>query len=212
MLQKLAGEELIEFLFNVMNKESLVYWLEYKNDEDFDTMQYGSIAGGSALKYIIYKRKVDQRWVTGPAKDELETEVAIRRGEEIRNAILSGADFIRDLRVSNQNDYTRLQSLLDEHNIGHYGWIHKYYHMLYPDRISPYHSKRYQQHTLLCLNSKPAGEQLYLLTGQIMQLFSELNLQSCQIMRALVALYLRTSRELLSHRNETERSRRVSVE
>lgn len=188
VLQNLTGEDLIESIFNTMNKESLAYWLEYKNDDSFDTMQYGSVSGGGAHKYIIYKRKVDQRWVTG-AKEELEVGEAIRRGEEIRNAILHGADFIRDLQVNGQDDYHQLQLRLDNLKIGQYGWIHKYYHMLYPDRICPYHSTRYQQHTLYCLGIKPESDQLYLLTGQITRLLRELPMRSCHAMRALVELY-----------------------
>ena len=35
VLRSLKGEDLIETIFNVMNKESLTYWLEYKRDDTF---------------------------------------------------------------------------------------------------------------------------------------------------------------------------------
>jgi len=37
------------------NRDSLVYWLEFKDDEEFPA-SFGSIAGGSALKFGIYRR------------------------------------------------------------------------------------------------------------------------------------------------------------
>jgi hypothetical protein len=33
------------------NRESLVYWLEFKNDDEFPGQMFGSIAGGSAHKF-----------------------------------------------------------------------------------------------------------------------------------------------------------------
>ena len=30
------------------NYDSLVYWLEFKNDDEFPTRQFGSIGGGTA--------------------------------------------------------------------------------------------------------------------------------------------------------------------
>ncbi|WP_209121159.1 hypothetical protein [Alkalihalobacillus sp. BA299] len=55
-LKELQGEGLLEALSNLGNRDSLVYWLEFKNDEQFQTTTYGSISGGSAFKYIMFKR------------------------------------------------------------------------------------------------------------------------------------------------------------
>ena len=45
------------------NKDSLVYWLEFKNDDEFPTPEFGSIAGGSALKFTIFYRKESGSWM-----------------------------------------------------------------------------------------------------------------------------------------------------
>src|SRR5437870_4997777 len=37
------------------NKDSLAYWLEFKNDEEFPGPRFGSIAGGSAFKFGIFQ-------------------------------------------------------------------------------------------------------------------------------------------------------------
>jgi 5-methylcytosine-specific restriction enzyme B len=46
------------------NRDSLVIWLEFKNDEEFPAI-FGSIAGGSALKFGIYRSKETGAWMTG---------------------------------------------------------------------------------------------------------------------------------------------------
>ena len=48
-LAGLDGEPLLTLMHDQNNKGSLVYWLEFKNDEEFKTRKFGSIAGGSAL-------------------------------------------------------------------------------------------------------------------------------------------------------------------
>ena len=48
------------------SKESLVYWLEFKNDDEFAGPTSGSISGGSAHKFGLFRRKdTGQREVGG---------------------------------------------------------------------------------------------------------------------------------------------------
>ena len=196
VLHGLNGEELIETMFNVMNRDGLNYWLEFKKDELFNTLLYGGIAGGNALKYIIYKRKENQKWITGTGtkQEELSLSEAIKKGSEIRDAILRGVDLIDKLNNPNETDYVRLQEQLDkepEYKVGQYGWIHKYYHMLYPDLIDTYHSTQFQQHALLCSGVKPYPQKglLYPLTGQVMKIIHELSIPTCHATYAMGSLY-----------------------
>jgi 5-methylcytosine-specific restriction enzyme B len=55
-LSKLEGEDLLNAIHAHGNRDSLVYWLEFKNDEEFPGI-FGSIAGGSALKFGIFATK-----------------------------------------------------------------------------------------------------------------------------------------------------------
>src|SRR5437868_4014245 len=55
VLKKLDGEELLNLIHARPSKDSLVYWLEFKNDDEFPA-KFGSIAGGSALKFGLYWR------------------------------------------------------------------------------------------------------------------------------------------------------------
>jgi len=46
VLKTMDGEALLSFMHDHQRKDSLVYWLEWKNDEEFQTRRLGSIAGG----------------------------------------------------------------------------------------------------------------------------------------------------------------------
>jgi len=56
-LQSLDGEALLNIMHAHGSQDSLVYWLEFKSDPEFPTRQFGSISGGSALKFGFYKNK-----------------------------------------------------------------------------------------------------------------------------------------------------------
>ena len=68
VLARLDGEELLETMHAHGNKDSLVYWLEFKNDEEFPA-HFGSISGGSAFKFGIFRRKETGTWVTARRAD-----------------------------------------------------------------------------------------------------------------------------------------------
>src|SRR6266404_7250128 len=56
-LASLDGTSLLETMHAHGNRDSLVYWLEFKNDDEFPAPRFGSIAGGSAFKFGIFRRK-----------------------------------------------------------------------------------------------------------------------------------------------------------
>lgn len=45
---------------------SLDYWLEFKKDDEFETLFFGGIVGGSAFKFGIH-RDESSNWKTGTA-------------------------------------------------------------------------------------------------------------------------------------------------
>ena len=55
--QLTSAQESLDELMNMNNQESMVYWLEFKNDEEFKTSVLGGIQGGSAGKYTIQKTR-----------------------------------------------------------------------------------------------------------------------------------------------------------
>ena len=55
-LKELDGDALLDTMHS-LKVDGMMYWLEFKNDEEFATPVFGSIGGGSALKYGFYQRK-----------------------------------------------------------------------------------------------------------------------------------------------------------
>ena len=67
-LQDLDREALLEKIHGRGgSRDSLVYWLEFKDDEELPA-RFGSISGGSALKFGIYYRGETQTWRTGSSR------------------------------------------------------------------------------------------------------------------------------------------------
>src|SRR5699024_4073336 len=56
-LERMSPQETLNELMNMNNQESMIYWLEFKNDEEFKTGLLGGIQGGSAGKYTMFHSK-----------------------------------------------------------------------------------------------------------------------------------------------------------
>ena len=84
VLAGLDGEPLLTLMHDHGNRDSLVYWLEFKNDEEFDTRSFGSIAGGSALKFRIFRRKESGNWQAGGEKGNQPKDITKEEAIEYR--------------------------------------------------------------------------------------------------------------------------------
>lgn len=197
-LKSLDGEQIIDTIFHIGNREGLTYWLEFKNDDEFKTNSnsYGSIAGGSSFKYVMFKRNSDGKWVTGNPQNPtvLSIDEAVELGCELRNALVAGADLINDFpKNASIQEYIELQKQLENvliSNMYSLGWVHKYYHMLYPHKIDSFHNTKWQKHVLICCNIKPEEEdKLYTLSGQLMQVVKQTELSSSYVMNSMVNLF-----------------------
>lgn len=194
VLKTLDGELLLNTLFNLGNRDSLVYWLEFKNDDDFQTTIYGSISGGSAYKFIIFRRSSDGVWVTGSGQkpEELTLEEAIHKARRVRDNLVAGAEMIEEI-VGNDNvsesDYIFLQKEFNEkldYNMQNLGWVHKYYHMIFPDLIDDFHNKDWQKNALIKLQKKPSTpEGLYSMSGQLILLSRKLGIYVAQFSQSI---------------------------
>lgn len=199
-LKNLDGELLLETMFNIGNRSGLFYWLEFKNDDEFNTFEFGSIAGGSAFKYIMYKRNADGKWVTGNPQNPtiLSTEQAIELGREIRNTLIAGAIEIKSLENNtDEGKYAHLvlsqQETLNvkstNTDMSRLGWVHKYYHMIFPQLIDDFHSTKWQRHGLICCEIKPEFDSLYGMAGQYIKLSKECGLPVNYVTTAIGELF-----------------------
>jgi 5-methylcytosine-specific restriction enzyme B len=189
-LAGLDGEELLEYMHNSTNHDSLVYWLEFKNDDELPN-RFGSIAGGSALKFGIYRRRETGGWVTGsPQKQvQLTVEQAILVARKHREQLLEGAKLLEKLpREANHSQYISLQGEMDQliPDICDTAWGHKYFHMLFPDKLEDFHSAYYQRFHLIKMMQIPVAPQgRFAISGQFMEIARELGMHINNFTRIL---------------------------
>jgi 5-methylcytosine-specific restriction protein B len=180
-LQGLDGEALLTAVHDHTNRDSLVYWLEFKDDDEFPA-RFGSIAGGNALKFGIYRRKETGAWMTGSSQKqrEIASEEAVQITRSHREQLLRGADLLESLPPSADDAaYQRLQDELDRvaPDVSRIAWGHKYLSLLYPDKLDNYHVEGYQRFYLIkLLQTPPASEGRYLCAGRYVAIAEELGL------------------------------------
>lgn len=102
-LRKLDGEQLLATMQGRQgNKSSLVYWLEFKDDDELPRI-FGSIAGGSPLKFGIYQSNDTGEWITGVSRNQrvcLSRRSRRVRANAARPASSGGRSFARSRPVA----------------------------------------------------------------------------------------------------------------
>jgi 5-methylcytosine-specific restriction protein B len=168
------------------NKDSLVYWLEFKNDDELpDT--FGSIAGGSALKFGIYRRRETSAWMTGHpfAQTELSVDEAVAVAERHRDQLVAASRILTDLpQAAADGDYATLQRRLDDAapDICDTAWGHKYLSLLHPDKVDTFHSDAYQRFNLACmLQVPPETKGRFAPAGRFVAAAAELRMPMCHL-------------------------------
>jgi len=163
VLAGLDGEALLKAMHGRREGEPrcLMYWLEFKNDEEFPGSRYGGIGGGAATKFGVYQRQSDGAWATGgPTTTKvIETSEAIAIARKQRDELLAGVEVLRVLPQDDISDATyaglqaRMQAAAPE--LHRSGWAHKYWFLCAPDRLDDFHSPRWQRFHLFKLLQMP---------------------------------------------------------
>lgn len=169
-LESLSDSELLEYIFysDGDNSESLCYWIE-RNPQCREF--FGSISGGSAYKFGLFKKKDTGVWRSGSANNskELSDEEALQLGKSIRDALVNGSRLISEANPQTLEEYEKLDDDL-KGLIGdqfyNMAWFHKYYAITTGDILSCYHNDAWKYHILYALLIKPS-EKSYARCGQI---------------------------------------------
>ena len=170
-LENLDGEALLETMHGQGNKESLAYWLEFKNDEEFPAA-FGSIAGGAAFKFGLFRKKETGIWMTGsPQKPvELSIEQAIAKARLHRDQLIAGTHLLANLPINGTDaDYEQLQQEMNRlaPDVSDLAWGHKYFSLLFPEKLDDYHNPEYQRfHLIKLLQLPPQAEGRYVAAGR----------------------------------------------
>jgi 5-methylcytosine-specific restriction enzyme B len=189
-LDRLEGEELLEAVHNHSNRDSLVYWLEFKNDDEFPAV-FGSISGGSALKFGLYRRKETGAWMTGRSVDQKEvtTAEAIKIAGKHRDQLVRGTKLLDEMPAeASQQDYVELQTAMDQEatDVSRAAWGHKYFHLMHPERLDDFHVTHFQQYFLVKLLLRPPdGDKRYVFGAFYAALREELGMPMTHLTRAL---------------------------
>jgi 5-methylcytosine-specific restriction protein B len=183
MLQSLDGTALLETMHahRSDNRNSLVYWLEFKNDDEFPAI-FGSIAGGSALKFGIYQRKETGTWMTGSPTNqrELTIDEAVEEARKHREQLVRGCELLESLPLqASDENYRQLQEEMNRlaPDVSTKAWGHKYFSLIYPDKLDDYHVEDYQRfHLIKLLQLPPEGQGRYLAAGRYVAIAHELEM------------------------------------
>ncbi len=181
-LSRLDDTSLLDRLHQA-NKDSLVYWLEFKNDDEFPTSRFGSIAGGSALKFTIFYRRETGSWMgrsTNRAPVEITKDAALKWARKHRDQLLAGVELLRKLPArASDADYEQLQKDMDDvaPDVSNLAWGHKYFSLLFPDKLDDYHNADLQRfHLIKLLQVPPDKPGRYVLAGWYVDLAGQLGL------------------------------------
>ena len=170
VLSALTDDNLLQSIFYTSgdNSDALCYWLEAKKEYRY---LFGGIAGGSAFKFALFQKKETGNWTTGsPQKpQELSDEEALELGKQIRDKLVAGANLIQSAELHSIEDYEQLDEDI-RNTIGdqlyNLTWVHKYFELICPDKLSGFHSADWQCHALRCLKIRPS-DKYYVRSGQL---------------------------------------------
>lgn len=164
-LKSMDGEVLLVQMHGLYrdNRNTMVYWLEFKDDEEFPYI-FGSISGGSSLKYGVYPSAETGQWMARgegnkPAPVSLEQAIAIAR--QHRDQLLAGCALLADLPTdADDAAYLRLQASMNRAapDVSATAWGHKYFSLISPEKLDNYHVERYQRFHLVRLLQQPPEE------------------------------------------------------
>jgi len=180
-LKELDGDALLDTMHS-LKSDGMLYWLEFKNDEEFPTPVFGSIHGGSALKYGFYQRKETGVWLTGTPRRQTELSPAEAIGLARRNLkqLQAGCQLLEALPSNGtEEDYQHLQLGLAEQapDLTNTAWGHKYFTLLFPDKLDNYHVEEYQRfHLIKMLQPPPKQSGRYLAAGRYVSLARDLGM------------------------------------
>src|SRR5687768_7168075 len=180
-LKSLDGLALLQTMHAHGSKDSLVYWLEFKTEDEFRSQRFGSIAGGSAHKFGLFRRKESGQWVEGSAKSEriVSESDAIGIARQHREQLLAGVAILEALPANSDDmTYLGLQERLEREasDICGLAWSHKYWSLLFPAKLDDFHNARLQRyHLLRSLELPPSQEGLYVSAGRFVRVASMMN-------------------------------------
>lgn len=190
VLANLDGEALLETMHG--REDSLVYWLEFKNDDEFKTRPLGGIGGGSADKFGLFRRVKTEAWEIreGTNFRELTVDEAIVLAQKHRSQLIRCVEILQTLAPgASDEDYRRIQEALDGDapDVSGRAWGHKYLSLLFPNFLDDYHVPDLQRFYLRKMLQQPPdeGRGRYICAGRFVSIAAELGVPINHLTTAL---------------------------
>jgi 5-methylcytosine-specific restriction protein B len=180
-LAKMTGPELLRQLpYNASNDQPMDYWLEFKNDNEFNFGLFGSIAGGSAAKYGPWQEKKTGSWRLklegGREIPNISEAQALTALEERRAEMLEAVEALRAFHGKDAKDIdpAKFQQAVEDAapRWSSSAWMHKYLHLVFPDLVTWNATTPWSEATLYYVGEKPQWHGLYALDVQIIRFWN----------------------------------------
>jgi 5-methylcytosine-specific restriction protein B len=182
-LAKMSGPELLRQLpHNASNDQPMDYWLEFKNDDEFNFALFGSIAGGSAAKFGPWQEKKTGSWRSklegGREIPNISEADALKALEERRAELLNAVEAVGAFHGKEAKDIDpqQLQKAVEDAapRWSKSAWMHKYLHLVFPDLVTWNATTSWSEATLYYVGEKPQWQGLYALDIQIIRFWNSL--------------------------------------
>ncbi|HHK42682.1 MAG TPA: hypothetical protein ENJ50_09720, partial [Planctomycetaceae bacterium] len=182
-LSKMSGPELLRQLpHNASNDQPMDYWLEFKNDDEFNFRLFGSISGGSAAKFGPWQDKKTGLWrAKKPGSRsihnifEVDALVAIEeRRQEMLEAVAAVQTFhgVPIESVDPQAIQRAIEAAAPRWHTS--AWLHKYLHLNFPDLVTWNATVGWSEAELYYVGVVPLGIGLYAQDIQIIRFWNSL--------------------------------------
>ncbi len=166
-IKSLSGEDILNKIFYLKNKNSLFYQLEYGAKLKI----FGGISGTRAdIQYGLYFSEKEKVWCS--ESGNISESEAISLATEIRDKLVLGAEIIKNYgKIKDYNDYVNIfkefeNNKLQDKDIKKF-WILKYYHMIFPTLFPPFYSDYWHMHILFNLKLSIEPKERFLRMGKI---------------------------------------------
>lgn len=182
-LAKMSGPELLRQLpHNASNDQPMDYWLEFKNDDEFNFALFGSIAGGSAAKFGPWQEKKTGSWRSklegGREIPNISEAHALKALEGRRSELLEAVEALRAFHGTEAKDVDpqKFQKAVEDAapRWSKSAWMHKYLHLVFPDLVTWNATTSWSEATLYYVGEKSQSQGLYALDVQIIRFWNSL--------------------------------------
>lgn len=182
-LAKMSGAELLRQLpYNASNDQPMDYWLEFKNDDEFNFALFGSIAGGSAAKFGAWQDKKTGSWRSkvegGREIPSISETAATKLLEERRAELLNAVEAVGAFRdkQAKEIDPQSFQRAVEDAapRWSSSAWMHKYLHLVFPDLVTWNATTSWSEAALYHVGERPQWPGLYALDIQIIRFWNTL--------------------------------------